>query len=599
MGNDVVIRVTAKNAVKEGFDLSKRDVKKFSEESAEIFMLHFGTKIRRLGTQIAPQLSLAGKDMGKNLSETISETLTRNVTQKLRTEFKSSTETIGDDMGKTMGEHFSDKFNDEVERKTQTIYQRIRQRFKTSIDESTSSSHSGGHNGKLGDSGEDVSSKTASRFRALGEKLGGFFTDGMGSKIGEFFSGDVISLIVKGLAVGALAAALAPVLGAAVTAAVGLAFGGGVLAAGVVAALKDPRIQGATADLKKKIGDAFSKFGEPFRSPVANFLEKLAGFIDKLSPKLQQIGKIFAPVLDQLGTGFIGLLQNAMPGILDMVKASAPLFETLAKHLPKIGDALGNFFKTISEQGDDANVFFNDLLTFVEKFIIGLGKVIAFLTSMYSVVSGFVRATIGMFKSLGNAIGDVFSTLKSYVLRFVLYALTWIGRFAAGAAEAFSWIPGIGSKLKGAERRFNEFRHRVQNELNGIRDKTVRIHIVTTGAAVLQAALGAARMLRAMGNAHGGIQGAASGGVRSNLTWVGEQGPELVSLPAGSTVHTAGDSQRMMRNAGGQGGGGTAVVRLVADHATERSLIGVLFSLLRTEIAAQGGNVQVVLGRSR
>ncbi len=34
-----------------------------------------------------------------------------------------------------------------------------------------------------------------------------------------------------------------------------------------------------------------------------------------------------------------------------------------------------------------------------------------------------------------------------------------------------------------------------------------------------------------------GIVGAAaSGGVRSNLTWVGEQGPELLGLPAGSRV---------------------------------------------------------------
>lgn len=46
--------------------------------------------------------------------------------------------------------------------------------------------------------------------------------------------------------------------------------------------------------------------------------------------------------------------------------------------------------------------------------------------------------------------------------------------------------------------------------------------------------------------AHGGIVGhAAEGGPRNGMTWVGEQGPELVSLPVGSIVHTAGDSQRI------------------------------------------------------
>lgn len=46
-------------------------------------------------------------------------------------------------------------------------------------------------------------------------------------------------------------------------------------------------------------------------------------------------------------------------------------------------------------------------------------------------------------------------------------------------------------------------------------------------------------------NAHGGVQGAASGRVSGALTWVGEQGPELVNLPVGSTVYPSGQSKRM------------------------------------------------------
>ncbi|WP_225840318.1 phage tail protein [Streptomyces sp. NK08204] len=48
------------------------------------------------------------------------------------------------------------------------------------------------------------------------------------------------------------------------------------------------------------------------------------------------------------------------------------------------------------------------------------------------------------------------------------------------------------------------------------------------------------------GKASGGIVGAAaSGGLRSSLTWVGEQGPELLDLPAGSRVWSNPDSRRM------------------------------------------------------
>jgi hypothetical protein len=37
----------------------------------------------------------------------------------------------------------------------------------------------------------------------------------------------------------------------------------------------------------------------------------------------------------------------------------------------------------------------------------------------------------------------------------------------------------------------------------------------------------------------------ASGGPASGMTWVGEQGPELVDLPSGSNVHSAAESARM------------------------------------------------------
>ena len=52
---------------------------------------------------------------------------------------------------------------------------------------------------------------------------------------------------------------------------------------------------------------------------------------------------------------------------------------------------------------------------------------------------------------------------------------------------------------------------------------------------------------RAVGRkAAGGIVGgAASGGVRGGMTWVGEQGPELLDLPAGARVWSSPDSRRM------------------------------------------------------
>jgi hypothetical protein len=97
--------------------------------------------------------------------------------------------------------------------------------------------------------------------------------------------------------------------------------------------------------------------------------------------------------------------------------------------------------------------------------------------------------------------------------------------------------------------------------------------------------------------AHGGVVGAAaSGGGRSGLTMVGERGPELLDLPAGTSVHTAGDSMRMLAAAAGAGQGaqplvinleldGERLATVLADH--QRRLVNRRF----------GGDVQAAYGR--
>jgi TP901 family phage tail tape measure protein len=95
------------------------------------------------------------------------------------------------------------------------------------------------------------------------------------------------------------------------------------------------------------------------------------------------------------------------------------------------------------------------------------------------------------------------------------------------------------------------------------------------------------------GRAMGGIiGGAAGGGVRGGLTWVGEQGPELVRLPPGAQVHTNPDSQRMAAS----GRGGPIFVNLTLD-SSGRPVDDALLEIFRRAIKIQGGNVQAVLGQ--
>jgi len=123
--------------------------------------------------------------------------------------------------------------------------------------------------------------------------------------------------------------------------------------------------------------------------------------------------------------------------------------------------------------------------------------------------------------------------------------------------------------------------------LASVRSKTVsvRVNYYGTGDAALRAKY-----------AQGGIVSrAASGGVRDGRVWVGEQGPELVDLPSGSMVHSAGQSRAMTeRAAANNGGNGTMVIQLVIGG---RSLGEIMIDPLRTAVWTRGGDVQAVLGR--
>jgi hypothetical protein len=95
------------------------------------------------------------------------------------------------------------------------------------------------------------------------------------------------------------------------------------------------------------------------------------------------------------------------------------------------------------------------------------------------------------------------------------------------------------------------------------------------------------------GYAHGGVVGAATGGPRSRMTLVGEAGPELVDLAAGSTVHTANATRQMLA------GGGAAQRIELAFVGGSDDFSRAMVTLLQNYVQPRGGDVQIaIMGRS-
>lgn len=116
----------------------------------------------------------------------------------------------------------------------------------------------------------------------------------------------------------------------------------------------------------------------------------------------------------------------------------------------------------------------------------------------------------------------------------------------------------------------------IQSRLNGLHDRTITITTREQRQFVNE-------YLRPIFRAHGGISGAASGGMRSGLTMVGERGRELVSLPAGSRVHPNNETEQMMAGAGAGPGGGINVY-VQGSIRSDRDLV----ALIRDEMLRGG-----------
>lgn len=135
----------------------------------------------------------------------------------------------------------------------------------------------------------------------------------------------------------------------------------------------------------------------------------------------------------------------------------------------------------------------------------------------------------------------------------------------------------------------------VQALVNSLHGSTVYIDQVTR---FYTQNLGSSTSQGKTGQAHGGITGlvphAASGGWRQGLTMVGELGPELVRLPAGSQVYPTGVTPGYASQGGGGGGGATTlVVESAGATAFEQFMVTAIKEWVRLK---GGGNVQKAFG---
>lgn len=543
------------------------------------------------------------------LGDTVAVDINKHTTQRLEREAQAAAggaggySRAGNAIGDAIGKHAADRITERIRvNVNENIHDTVRVRNNN---DDTVVMRNNGNGGGNGDDREhvtvtdrsrdeqtvhvhvsvDVDQRTLSqRLQSVGKEVekesSGWLKGGLSSGFTSFFSGDVLSTLLRGALIGLGTTILAPALASAIGAAVLATLSGGAIAIGIAGALKDPRIKGALNGFKEELKGTFARFSENFKGPLEEFLAPsnkggggIVGLLNQITPMIDDLGQKLAPITQNLGNGLIGMLQNLLPPIIRAMEAGAPLINTLARNLPGIGDALGSVFQEISAHSKEANTFFNDLLHAIKYIIYAIGALIGGLIEFYSMAR---KITVGIVEMFLEMAGD---TLRA-------------------ADIAFGWIPGMGPKLHKASTQFDQFVKKVENGLKEVPDdKYIDIHIRTIFNGVFNTVSGITRNLKAMGyigHAFGGAVGtAATGGSRNGPTLVGEHGPELIDAAPGSNIYSNADSLRM---AGQMNSGGTApiVVNLILDgKMLARATVDPMRDYVRNHF---GGNVQMAYG---
>ncbi|MFF7734267.1 hypothetical protein [Streptomyces sp. NPDC007984] len=481
-----------------------------------------------------------------------------------------------------------------------------------------------------------------------GVRAGGALSSALTSSVGSVFSAAGSNpYVAAGIA--ALAVAAATAVGAALAGAITLAFGGAFIGLGVMLAAQNKEVRKAWGSTLGKIKKDFSEAAKPLLPVLDVARRKVETLASKFAPHFEQAMADAAPYLTEfLGHLSAGIEKFGATAFKPMMTAFNELLEAFGPHLEGFFESLGESFAglgdTVRENKDEIALLFRimleaiplaiDLLSFLAQTWGDNLRTVGSLNDKISELSGWFdrkwEAAVSFVEvgidGVTNEVSGLWSLVNRNWFRVVPFGQQGIPGVTTLVSGLWGWvnrnwrrvvpfgqagIPGVTglvSTLWGWVnrnwKRLVPFRWSGGGVLKAVQAiwgwvnrnwfRTVTFNFKSIGLSALKSAISSLP-----GFAHGGIRGAAtggvigraaSGGIRGNLTMVGEQGPELVQLPSGSRVRSNPDSRRIA-----QRGGGGQFSQFVF-KSSGRRVDDLLLEILREAIHQRGGDPVAILG---
>lgn len=158
--------------------------------------------------------------------------------------------------------------------------------------------------------------------------------------------------LIGGL-VGAVAAG-APFIASALEGAVLAGIAGGGIAAGLIIAANDPRVQDAYAVLGTSITRDLSDSAKPFADELLSVAPELASAFNRQVPRIRSTFATLSTAIEPLARGAVGFADNIAPGLQRAAIAGTSIVKGLASQLPALGAAVGHLLDAFAKAGPAA-----------------------------------------------------------------------------------------------------------------------------------------------------------------------------------------------------------------------------------------------------
>ena len=481
--------------------------------------------------------------------------------------------------------------------------------------------------------------------RAFGDAMRG----GIGNGITTAFRNPALATIVTVTAI-----ALATLFATAFAGAVAIGWGGLFVGMGIAFALQNKKIRARWGETLKDMGTKYKAMSRPMEQVVEHARKKFkdlgdsfAGhfgnamasaaphvnkFMDSISSGIKKMGKksfhpmmvAFEQLLDQFGPKFEQFMDELGQAFAALAGAIIANKDAVAFALYAVLSIITLIINAVAISVATFG-FLYDIVTNVAGAIkeawtwslrmmkvawhfttVGLDIAIAWIQRAWNWTKRLVGKTINFYQNGLQAVVAWVSRAWGWVKRLIGKTINFYQR---GLQGIVSWINRaiasvrrlVGKTIRFAQRGLQtivSWAQKAVSWINRIKSKTIHIGASVSGWIKKLFAKGGV-----VGMYKGGVRGlggggrvgaAATGGVRNNMTMVGEHGPELVDLPVGSRVKSNPDTKRMMGKSGGGGGGGIIEIKSSGSRVDD-----MLIEILREAVRVRGGNVQLVIGGRR